>query len=499
MLTATPYAEVQLNSLYAGNPNPFNGETPLNARRVDLNADQRADLLFPNRVLLQRAGRYFPDESIDIPDHDQGPALDVFGDTLYLKFPTALKAYRYREDAWEVVFDMEMQWPYAVLPDLEESPAPEVSPDEKTEDMLSASFERFVYDIDQDGTPELLFPLQDGLHIYHLREEHYVALPVLNIFPKTKLIPLEEALPTSNLDRSLTFPDQHLVFHCSIDEGIVTLLTKQGLSDGSIQFTEYRHELTKTDEGFIAKPMGDPIRSAHFPSYIQPCRLNPDASIDYAGGELDYTSSLALLTPIYTSTVQTSPEAPSQTFRTKSFSPHVLLSDFNHDGYADLMLARTDITNGGLRETLNRFTTQRTFSHGLYIHFQQADGRFSTTPDVQKTITIKLDQTPIRLGDMFERYQGGKLLNVTGDFNHDTINDLLVQTSPDTLSLYLCDGTAFSANPYYTIPVKPYETFQVLDLNRDGFSDIVLQGTPENEADSSVETRVLLFNVEPIL
>ena len=40
------------------------------------------------------------------------------------------------------------------------------------------SVERYVYDIDEDGIPELLFPLQDGLHIYQLINEQYTLLPI---------------------------------------------------------------------------------------------------------------------------------------------------------------------------------------------------------------------------------------------------------------------------------------------------------------------------------
>jgi len=232
----------------------------------------------------------------------------------------------------------------------------------------------------------------------------------------------------------------------------ITLLTKETFNDGRVQFSELRYRLMKTKEGYTAESTGDALRSRRFPAYIQPCRLNEDDSIDFAGGALDYTSSLALLTPIYTTVVQSSPNRTPQTFRTKSFTPHTLFTDMNQDGYLDLILERTDITDGGLRETLNRFMTQRRFSHRLSIHYQHPDGSFSAKADIQKTVDIKLDHTPIRLSEMFERYQAGKLINATGDFNHDGLNDLLVQVSPDTLAVFLCQGSTFSAKPDYTIP-----------------------------------------------
>ena len=507
LAVAPPYTEVQLDALYAGSLNPLNGKTTINARRIDLNDDQQADLLLPDRVFFQREGSFFPDESIELPESDQSRSVDVFGDTIYLKFEDSLKAYQYRDETWKLLLDIKIQWPMGASLELREPILPQApsSTSEEIEDGGEAAslveesssmplvFERFLYDINEDGTPELLFPLQDGLHIYELQKGNYVLLPILNIFPKTKLIPLDEVLPASNVTRGLSFPDQHLVFHCAIDQQRVTLLTKQALNDGRIQFFEYRHDLVKVEDGYKAELNEEPFQIVNVPSFVQPCRLNADAQIDFAGGELDYTSSLALLTPIYTTLVRTSPNRRLQTFRTKSFTPHVIFTDFNQDGYADLVLESTDITNGGLRETLNRFTTQRKFTHRIKVHYQGTNGEFSTSPDVQQTVRIKLDQAPIRLSNMFERYQAGKLINATGDFNRDGLNDLLVQITPDSLALYLCQGKQFSDTPLCTIPIESFETFHVLDVNLDEVADIVLQGRADNETPSASQTRVLLF------
>jgi hypothetical protein len=351
-----------------------------------------------------------------------------------------------------------------------------------------------VYDLDGDGMPELLFPLQDGLHIYSVVDEVYTALPVLAIFPKTKLIPMEEALAYSNVDRGLFYPDQHLTFHCAIEGDSVIVLTKRAVNAESVVYAEFRYQLHREKTGFRAELSGDSGNEVKMASFVQPCRLNADARVDYGGGELDYTSSLALLTPIYTTVVQTSPEAATQTFRTKSFAPHVMFTDFNQDGNFDLVLERTDITHGGLRETLNRYTTQRKFTHQLSVHFQQPDGQFSANADVSTHKSIRLDETPIRLSDMFERYQAGKLLNATGDFNGDGMNDLLVQHSPDEVALYLWTGQSFSESPDEVFPIGPHETFHVLDLNLDSLSDVVFQGVAEHEGESTPHTRVLLFH-----
>ena len=477
---STPYIEIQLDSLYVGSVNTFNGEVPLNARRVDINNDGFTDLLFPDRVLFQQNGHYVQGEFVQLPNVELSPAVDVFESTVYFRLPKHLRAYRYEEDTWNLVLDVEVEWPESL----------------DTSDSVMARpsvFERFLHDVNSDGVPEVVIPLQDGLHVYGMDADKYIAYPVLDIFPKTKLIPLEDVLPVSNIERGVSYPDQHLVFHCAIEDESVILLTKQSLQDSTVEYVEYRYRLSLVEGRYEATLENEPAIVGPFPAFVQPCRLNPDTQIDFAGGTLDYTSSLALLTPVYSTHVQTMPERGVQLYRTKSFVPHVQFCDVNQDGYSDLMLERTDITHGGLRETLNRFTTQRKFKHHINVHFQQSDGRFSKEADVSLEQTIRLDQTPIRLSEMFERYQAGKLVSFTGDFNGDGMNDCVVQTTPDSLSVIYLDSRGDTVESTLIVPIGAHETFHVLDLNGDSFSDLVFQGIAEHEGESTPSTRVLLF------
>lgn len=491
LAAVSPFSEIQLDSLYVGGVNPLSGEVSLNVRQVDINGDGLSDLLFPDRVLLQAEGVFDEGESIALPDVELSPAVDVFEGTVYLRFSGRLAAFRYEENAWVSVLDVEVQWPDALDRVVEGKEA--VGEIDGNVIARPPVFERFLHDVNADGSPELVFPIQDGLHIYGLVDGVYIHYPVLDIFPKTKLIPLDEVVSESNVERRLSYPDQHLVFHCVIEGDLVLLLTKQLVHDSMVQYTEYRYSLSLDAQGYGAALLDEPKQTVPFSEDVQPCRLNPDQQIDFAGGVLDYTSSLALLTPIYSTQVQTTPDIGLQLFRSKSFVPHVMFCDVNQDGYLDLILERTDITHGGLRETLNRFTTQRKFRHFVNVHYQQADGRFSSQVDVSVDEVIRLDQTPIRLSEMFERYQGGRLVNFTGDLNGDGMNDCVIQSTPDALSIYFVNTLGEVSKKPLMVGIESHETFHVVDINGDGVSDIVLQGIAEHEGESTPSTRVLLF------
>lgn len=362
---------------------------------------------------------------------------------------------------------------------------------------MPPTFERFVYDIDADGIPELIFPMRDGLHIYRFTQNTYKPSPPLRLFPETELIPLETTASTSGLARQLTFPDQHIAFHAAIENDRITILTRKNNNDATTRYTTRSYQI-QYDDGFSFETLSPEIQSPVFPLHMQPCKLSPDTQIDFAGGSLDYASTLAILTPIYTTTIYTTSDEKPQTFRTKSFTPHTNFTDINNDGYDDLIQETTHITSGGLRETLNRFSTQKKFNHTVAVHLQNNHHQFSKVPDITKTVNIKLDQTPIRLSSMFQRYQAGKLLNLTGDFNKDTHNDLLVQISETDLALFLFTQDAFAHTPNHIIPIHPYETFHVIDLNQDGYSDILFQGAPDEDAEALAPARVLLFKDEEV-
>lgn len=480
----SPYTETSVDGLYIGSINPLNGKASINARQIDINQDQLIDLAFTEHVLLQKEGSYSQTNPVDIPLAEQGPEIDFFNNILYLKFPDGLKTYQYLNNSWEQLLDASITWPHQQTP-----------PAAATDQPAPPSFEHFVYDIDEDGTPELLFPMQDGLHVYRFTGNTYQPDPPLNLFPKSRLIPIEAAASASNPARHLTFPDQHIAFHAAIENGILTIVTTSKHENNAIHFTTTSHPIASTNLNSKPDTTNAIVhQSPAYPNHMLPCKLNPDSRLDFAGGTLDYASTLAILTPIYTTTIYTTPDEKPQSFLTKSFTPHTDFTDFNHDGYFDLVQEYTHITDGGLRETLNRFTTRKKFRHTISVHLQRKDHIFSKRPDYSKTITIKLDQTPIRLSNMFQRYQAGKLLNLTGDFNHDAHNDILVQTSENELALFLSSKTAFAEDPDLLIPIQSYETFHVIDLNVDGYSDILFQGAPDEDSDILAPARILLFN-----
>lgn len=488
LLAAPPdYSEVQINNLIVSSVNPLLGKAAVNARQVDLNQDEYVDLVFTDRVLLQRNGTYDETDAIPLPRTSDGPAIDFYNNTLFLRFPDALQSYALVNGEWQVRLDMPMEWdhegPRRTTEDTDEEsePAPPRQP----------SFEQYVYDIDNDGFPELLFPLQDGLHLYRLDEGQFVHTQPLDIFPATRLIPLDSLNEATGISRSITFPDQYVRFHCVIDAPQITIVTQHRDTDTFIHFESTSHTIRRDEDAYIAETTGPATVSASIHDGMQPVRISND-EIAYVGAFLDYASTLAILTPVFTTRIQFG-DQDLTVFRAKSFTPHTIFTDANHDGIVDLVQETTHIADGGLRETLMRFTTQKSFRHTVAVHLGTGGGHFESDAAYAKTFSMRLDQTPIRLSTMFQRYQAGKLVNLTGDFNRDGQNDLVVQTRPDELALFLHNGHELDAKPALVLPIEDYETFHVLDLNGDNVSDILFQGTPIDDIQTRNPTRALLF------
>jgi len=98
----------------------------------------------------------------------------------------------------------------------------------------------------------------------------------------------------------------------------------------------------------------------------------------------------------------------------------------------------------------------------------------------------------IRGSDMAERYGGGLLVDLGGDFNGDGRADLAVHERPDRLAVYLNTGAGFSREPNATIVTQPDWPFSVADIDRDGRSDIVLRVESKGESGEGEKSRVFL-------
>ncbi len=364
------YTEIEINDLHVSSINTLNGKSTLNARRIDINQDGLSDLVFPDRVLLQENGTFNEENAISLPQTDLGPAIDFFNHTLYLRFSDSLKTYTFTDQAWAIGLDIEMTWPHEATAD----------PADETQPLRTSIFEQYLHDIDGDSVPELLFPLQDGLHIYRLDGNRYHATPTLDVFPESKLMPLDSALSVVGITRQVAFPDQHVSFQCAIEHQTLSILTRINDSPETIRYQTKHYSLSYSDTAYHAALVTPVLTSPPLAPFMQPIRLSPDSELAYAGGRLDYASTLAILNPQYITTLQL-PDKPQTRYRTKSFAPHTLFTDMNHDGKSDLVLETTHITDGSLRRTLTRFTTQKKFTHTINIPLNDDSGTFDSEPD----------------------------------------------------------------------------------------------------------------------
>ena len=193
-------------------------------------------------------------------------------------------------------------------------------------------------------------------------------------------------------------------------------------------------------------------RTPALPSYMQPCRLNADETIDYAGGTWDFEQTSAIPMPVHTTSVTTGAGAEIQHRRAVFFRPHTLFVDFDGDGDLDMVTEETELYNGGAREIISRLLTARQVKHTVAVFAQDAQGGFDTAL-VRRTFTLNLPQPPFRNDAVFQDYQNAQLINCTGDFNGDGYRDFAVRERSRTLSVYLSQNKEYGRKPNVVVDV----------------------------------------------
>ncbi|MCC6144522.1 MAG: VCBS repeat-containing protein [Candidatus Hydrogenedentes bacterium] len=469
-LGALSFDAQDLPAVRVGAVNPLTGQVHVNYLIVDLDKNGEPDLLLPRVVLFQHDGKYGPAGGVPYPEFDGTPELDVWGADIYLRFPNRLVILRWLESAWSIVLDQPLEWPPSQDPESQLLP-------EYLQATPTLRASRFLYDLDQDGIPELIAAAMDGVHVY-ARDETYAFKTLWDIMPPVELagIPPQRIWPPQ--DRRLSIPLRQMACRVFIEDQRVRVLTRSEPLPGKCAY-RVRDYVVSPEDGLEVTPAGD-AESAPMPEHMRPCRLNDDAIVDYAGGDWYISRAAILPRPIYETTATLDNGATLQTRRQAGLRPHCSFIDFDGDGDLDMVTEEPDLFDGSLRESVARFISRSSVEHEVFL-FQQIGGHFSDAPVLRHQVKIDLAQAPFENGPMFQRYRSNELVNWTGDFNGDHYLDLAVQRSADELAIYLAAGYGMSSAPDIVLSVSYLDPFAVADVNGDGRSDIIVRRSESQE------------------
>ncbi len=483
VIGAVIFVEKEMDTIAVGRPNPLTGRPSVNYRHADFDRDGLVDIFLPDRVLLQRGGEFPAALSVPLPLPLKKPEYDVFDSKLYLRTGDRLEIHRLNGMTWERVLRQTIAWP-DLLPGEDETPG------ETGVERTHGTLGHYLHDLSGNGVPEIVVPAADGLYIYANEGLEYGAKHVVDVYPSPKVIFPERAEVWPAQARTIAHPPSRLRFRLFLDGDSVTVLSRSADPSGLI-----RHHtsvwLLEPKRGYQPRD-GGPATSvtARIPAHLQPCRLNGDTTPDFAAVRSHISETSPMPQPIQELVLTTDGGKTLQSFRSRSFQTLCVLVDFDGDGDLDVVVESTGLYKGGLRESLTRSLSERTLTHTLAIHLQDAQGRFSKTPDLVQKLAIKLARPPFRDGPLFAEYQNGGSVNITGDLNGDGKRDLVVRTHPERLSIYLNDDLAFPKTPSRTLDIEPGARFGVADVDGDGRSDIVIHREASLESGASRRTAV---------
>ena len=160
------------------------------------------------------------------------------------------------------------------------------------------------------------------------------------------------------------------------------------------------------------------------------------------------------------------PTVPDQVMISEgSVSVDMNLRDVNGDGMLDMILPSLRISITAIIRMLITRNIPVTFNIFLYHDGQ----KYSDRPDFEKEVKFKID---------FSGESDTQAMTLDGDFNGDGINDFVLATDQEELSIYLGDQSnpkeLFSKRPASEVPADAFGELIAEDLNNDGYSDMIL-------------------------
>lgn len=482
LLAGVTFSGEEIPGLSVGEVNRLNGRVSVDFRQADLDGDGAVDLVLRSEVLFQREGQFPPNARAALPAFDKTPlTCDVWRDMIYFRTTGGLKAIRWLDGKWGTALDLAVAWPRSAPQYETESAKPGFT-----------RFQGFLHDLNADGAPEVVLPAADGLHVYAIDAAGCTPAATLDVLPPPgfELARGQSLWPPER--RSVVFPSRQMRCRLSLTGPVVTVVTSEDVPEACVRYTLTRYTLDPANEFAILPEATQRQVVGPLPICMEPCRLNNDAQMDFAGGDWETTKASVIAAPIYQTLVSLDGGRTRHAERAQFFTPHCSFVDFDGDGDLDLVTETTGLFEGGIRETVTRFLSGRDVNHTVGVHFQDARGRFSETPDVTGVVSIHFDRAFWQGGLMLDRYLAAELCNITGDFDGNGYRDLVVQHEPGRLAVYLCKGRGFSSRPDAVLSMARDARFAVADVNGDGQSDVVVSWTSALEGDET-ETKSRVY------
>lgn len=327
---------------------------------------------------------------------------------------------------------------------------------------------RFIRDMDGDDVPEMFIPEANRLSIFSKG-------PFSGYHEKVQLWMTPE-LTLSNDPDPLTFSVQFPVLHIQDfnGDGIKDLLIQSG--DRLDVYIQHPGEKTDLRAGLIppdlryrmaARNVNPPVldQMADPSVTIELEDLNKDGYVDILltrPSRTNFTTHISQI-QVYVNRYGRFDLIPDQILPLENFGGEHVIGDFNHDGLLDLGMLDFRI---GFSQAIQFLLTKKA-SNGYLFYLMGSDGRYPDTPDKKISFSRKVNINDILGSQICQSFQG--------DFNGDGLNDFLIGTDTDELSICIgLENDLFSEKAVYQMETMVSSDLWVGDVNQDHFSDILL-------------------------
>ncbi len=456
-------------------------------RLTDLNGDGLQDLVLPTYAALQRrVPEGFPEDAfVPLPPRREETVCDVWENRLFLMTAQSLRLCQLSEagDTFAVVAEQEAPWPEMLF--TADFPGP-FRPAPSGRDV---TFRRVLHDIDADGTPEIVLPVPEGIAVYALEEPptgSYVPSGLLNVFPPLRMAqrPHQDLWPPE--ERAVAFPPRQLMCRYWMRGNVAIVLHRLEAGPSASRFVTRRYPVALHDARFtVGGAAPEEFSTPPLPNALEPCQLNEDLTIDYAGGSLALGGMGAAPAPLFDTFVTTNGGETVQVIRARSFRPHASFADVNRDGRLDLIAHHMELFENGPREAIGAIMTGRRLRHRIAIHTQGEDGQFPQRADLMARVSVELDAAPARNSAMFRLYQTAELFRLGGDVNGDGLSDLVYIGAPGQVFIHFQEDGAYAWRTGAELTVPAGWNFELLDIDGNGLDDLVFCPRPGAEETGS--------------